>query len=245
MPRRADDRLVVVRHQPGFRRRWWLTIIAVALSGLAAGYWLAHLGVGYRHASLQEQLSRLSQEYRELQQSESALRQQVATLESGRAIDDLARQEIKATIHNLEEVIAKLRQDVSFYRSIMLPSDNARGLQIQNVTLKSLPEPRRVQYKFVLAQLSDAKDTLSGVMAVNLIGQRGEAQEVIPLRDVSEVKELGIKFEFKYFQEFAGELLLPEDFVPERLQVVAQSKGRSASRVERSFDWQDLIAKQS
>lgn len=123
----------------------------------------------------------------------------------------------------------------------MAPSDNARGLQVQSAELKAMSDKQRYAYKIVLAQVADNKSYVSGVVAVNLIGMRDDKQEVIPLRDVSELEDLGIKFRFRYFQNIAGELVLPDAFEPAQIQVVAQSKGKKSSRIEQSFEWQSLL----
>jgi cell division protein FtsB len=242
---KAEDRLVVVRHVPGLRRRLRVTFAFVSVVSMAFGYWVGQYELVARNEHLQTQLERVSANFADLQQGEAVLRQQVTTLESGRAIDDLAKQEIKNTIRSLEETVSQLTKDVAFYKNIMAPSDNARGLQLQSVDLKQGSTAGRYGYKLVLAQVADNKAYLSGVMAVNLIGQRNEMQEVIPLRDISQEEELGITFRFKYFQEFSGELTLPDGFEPDSIQIVAQASGKKASRIEQSFAWKDLLSKKS
>ena len=94
----------------------------------------------------------------------------------------------------------------------------------------------------MLAQVASRRDYVEGVVAVNLVGKQDGESVVIPLRDVSSVQELGMKFRFKYFQEFVGKISLPEGFEPEQIQVVAQSKGKNASRVESNKAWSELIS---
>jgi hypothetical protein len=60
----------------------------------------------------------------------------------------------------------------------------------------------------------------------------------IPLKDVSsDVDDLSVRFRFRFFQNVAGQLQLPEDFEPEKVQVILQSTGRKAMRIEQEFDW--------
>lgn len=238
----AQDKLIVVKHQPGLQRKRRLALVTAVVVAAALGY-LSGAGLfNYKHEQALDSLNRLSSEHRGLQQETQALRQQVANLESGRAIDDLAKQQIQDTISGLKADLSASQKDLSFYRNIMAPSDNARGLQVQSAELKAMAENRRYAYKIVLAQVADNKSYVSGLVAVNLIGMQGDKQEVVPLRDVTELKELGIKFRFRYFQNISGELVLPQDFTPERIQVVAQSKGKKASRIEESFEWQQMLS---
>ncbi len=239
----AQDRLIVVKHQPGFWRRMRLQLITVAVIALAVGYAGGQYEIQQRHQKVLAQLNDLSSRFATLQKSENGLRQKVANLESGRAIDERAKQEIQGTIQGLRTQVAQLRKDVSFYKNIMAPNTNLRGLQLQKVEIDTTAQTRRFGYKIVLTQVADNKSYVSGVVAVNLIGYTEDKKEVLPLRDISDLEELGIKFRFKYFQDITGELVLPEGFQPESLQVVAQSSGKKASRLEQSLAWQSLLAK--
>jgi len=61
---------------------------------------------------------------------------------------------------------------------------------------------------------------------------------VYGLRDISDdVQDYGIKYRFRYFQEIEGELVLPEGFVAESIEVILQTNGSKANRVEQVFPW--------
>mgnify|MGYP000529990407 FL=1 len=241
--RKAQDKLIVVKHKPGIKRKRRLVFITGVVVIGAVSFLLGDYQSRYKHARVLEKLNQLAGDYAMLQDSETYLRQQVANLESGREIDELAKQGIQETIREFKAKVSQLETDVSFYQNIMAPSDNARGLQVQKVEIKAGSVDKRFAYKIVLAQVADNKAYVKGVVAVNLIGMRGDKKEIIPLRDISEQKDLGIKFKFKYFQDISGELVLPEGLVPESIQVVAQTKGKKASRLEQSFEWETLINK--
>jgi len=241
--RKAQDKLIVVKHKPGIKRKRRLVFITGVVVIGAVSFLLGDYQSRYKHARVLEKLNQLAGDYAMLQDSETYLRQQVANLESGREIDELAKQGIQETIREFKAKVSQLETDVSFYQNIMAPSDNARGLQVQKVEIKAGSVDKRFAYKIVLAQVADNKAYVKGVVAVNLIGMRGDKKEIIPLRDISEQKDLGIKFKFKYFQDISGELVLPEGLVPGSIQVVAQTKGKKASRLEQSFEWETLINK--
>lgn len=238
---KAQDKLIVVKHKPGIKRKRRLMFITGLVIMGAACFWLGEYQSRYLHQQALAKLETLSIDYSALKESDAKQRQQVANLQSGRTIDDLAKQEIQETIRTYKATIAQLETDVSFYQQIMAPSNNTKGLQVQKVELKAEKAKNHFAYKFVLAQVADNKAYVKGVVAVNLIGMQGDKKKIIPLRDISEQEELGLKFKFKYFQDFSGELVIPEGIVPESIQVVAQSKGKKASRIEQSFEWEALI----
>jgi cell division protein FtsB len=238
--RKAQDKLIVVKHKPGIKRKRRLMFITGLLVMGAACFWLGEFQSRYLHQQTLAKLNALSIEYSALKESDAQLRQQVANLESGRAIDGLAKQEIQEIIHSHKAEISQLETDVSFYQQIMAPSNNTKGLQVQKVELKAGTVKNHFVYKIVLAQVADNKAYVQGLVAVNLIGLEDDKKKIIPLRDISKEEELGLKFKFKYFQEFSGELVVPDGLVPENIQVVAQSKGKKASRIEQSFEWKTL-----
>lgn len=238
----AEDKLIVVRHQPGFKRKLRLAFLTGALIAGALGFLLGGFQIRISHDRAIDSLSQLSGDFTLLKESEAQLSQQVANLESGRTIDNLAKKEIQNTIRSLKSTISQLKKDVTFYQNIMAPSDNARGLQVQKVEIAEGQGENRFGYKIALAQVANNKAYVNGVMAVNLIGLQDGKPKVLPLRDISEVKELGIKFRFKYFQNISGELMFPDGFIPGEVQVVVQSKGKKASRVEQAFAWKQLVS---
>ncbi len=238
----ADDRLIVVKHKPGIKRKRRLVFITGVIVMGALSFLLGNYQIRQQHQKVVEQLDKLSAEYALLQKSESELRQQVFNLESGRNIDNVAVKGIQETIRDYKSTIDQLKKDVSFYQSIMAPSENIKGLQVQNVELQKTKDDKRFSYKIVMAQVADNKNYVSGLVAVNVVGMQEGNKVILPLRDVSdEQSTLGIKFKFKYFQDITGELILPEGFNPESIQVVAQADGKKASKLERTYMWNDLV----
>lgn len=242
MAKNANDRLIVVKHKPGIKRKRRLFFVTGVLVMSALSFLLGNYQIRQQHEKVVEQLDRLSEEYARLQKSEASFRQQALNLESGRNIDSAAQQEIQSTIKEYKATIEQLKKDVSFYQGIMAPSENIKGLQVQNLELRKTNDKKRFSYKIVLAQVADNKRYVSGLVAVNVVGMKEGVKEILPLRDVSEDQSaLGIKFKFKYFQDITGELILPSGFVPESIQVVAQADGKKASKLERSYMWSDLV----
>ncbi len=241
----ADKKLIIVTYKPGQRlRRRLLFLFSCTLIG-AGSFWagqaretgLAGQGWEQMQQGLQIQES-LAQELTDLRSENESLRQQIAILDRGRAVDEVAQRGTLETIQALESTVRQLREDVTFYKNIMSPAADSKGLTIQKLELASGSRDNKFTYKLVLAQMSDNKRDIEGVLAVSILGERNGTDEVLALRDVSpDLKGLGIKFRFRYFQEFTGEMLLPEDFKPEKVQVVVQSSGKNASTLEQLFEW--------
>ncbi len=237
MPKRPPhERLVLVPYEPGRKLRQRLTAWLAVLIGMAGGFLIGAAGFYLRYQDFLAEQRKTEVALEESRQQEAALRQQVTNLERGRTIDQLAAQDVQRTIHQLEETVARLKEDTIFYKNILAPAEGSKGLKVQKWEVEPLRE-RRYRYKLVLAQMADNQSNVEGIVAVNLIGLRRGEQEVIPLRDLANLRDLGLKFGFRYFQELTGELSVPEDFQPERVQVVVQAKGRKAAKFEQTFLW--------
>jgi hypothetical protein len=239
--RNPQEELVVVprRRKPRPYRVVGVLILCL-LSGLV-GYGVGWSQGGYRIEDVAQSRPSLARELSSVKAEYDEVRQQKVRLERSQAIDEQALNTARNTIADLESTIANLEADLTFYRNIMAPSETSKGLQVDQLTLRNVRGGGRYDFKLVLTQLGDNKSYISGVVAVNIIGEQEGEQEVIPLRDLSEdVEDLGVRFRFRYFQDVEGTLALPDNFEPYEVQVVAKAEGSKASQAERTFEWQQL-----
>ncbi len=233
----SEEKLIVVPYRPAEKAKRhflaWLAVIFSIFGGIAMGW---YTGVS-RNENYAEQNLELKQMLSVAEARATELAQQVANLERGRVIDQVASRDVQSTVQSLESKILQLEEDIAFYKNIMAPSGADKGLQIQKMELHKARGERRFQYKLVLTQIADNNAYIQGLVAVNLIGNLNNKKEILPLRDVAGAEDLGVKFRFRYFQDIAGELELPQGFAPEQIQVVAQSSGKKATKIERTFEW--------
>ena len=239
--RKPAEEYVVIRHRPGYRLRRTAILLVFSVVAAIAGYATGLAQGGFRFSSVEASNDVLEAELDTLRENYTEARQQVINLDRGRAIDEQALNQARTTIVELETRIASLKSDLTFYKNIMAPSEASKGLQVDSFTLARDRQPDAFDFKLVLTQVGNNKSYISGVVAVNVIGLRDEEKEVIALRDLSQdIDDLGVKFRFRYFQDVEGALILPEDFEPLEIQVVAQAEGRKSSQAERTFDWDEL-----
>ncbi|MCH8499817.1 MAG: hypothetical protein LAT63_15175 [Marinobacter sp.] len=235
------EEYVIVRHRPGYRLRRFLILLGFSAGAALLGYYLGMNEGHLRSSDALETRQQLQREVSTLRTRQAELQQRVISLERGKTIDEQAFGEARRTITELESEISALKADVTFYKNIMAPADVSTGLQVQRFELLSARGERRHGFKLVLTQLGDNRNYISGLVAINIIGQRNGEHEVIPLREISDdIEDLGVRFRFRYFQEVEGILSLPEDFEPTEVQVVAKSQGRRPVEAERTFGWGSL-----
>ncbi len=240
-PRKPAEEYVVIRHRPGYRLRRTAILLVFSIVAAIVGYTAGLTQGGFRFSSAEESAHALESEVEKLSEDYRSARQKLVRLERGQAIDEQALNQARKTIVELETRIVSLQSDLTFYKNIMAPSETSKGLQVDSFTLASTRNQGAYDFKLVLTQVGNNKSYIAGVVAVNVIGLRDEQKEVIALRDLSdEIDDLGVKFRFRYFQDVEGSLILPEEFEPLEIQVVAQAEGKKSSQAERTFNWNEL-----
>lgn len=233
-----QDELIIRQYRRGerFRRNFCLIlfIIAVGTGGYFGGVYDSMSSI----SALTAERDTLQSALQDADLTISNLTQRVGVLEKGGEVDRKATEGIRQTVKDLKAHIATLEEDVAFYKGIMAPSADDKGLRISKIDITPVDHGARYRYSIMMTQVADNSSYISGLAAVNFVGMQGAEKVILPLRDLdSNVTDLGVKFRFRYFQEVAGDLRLPAGFVPQQVQVVLQSTGGKAQRVEQTIDW--------
>ena len=230
--------LEVISYRPVFRWSMRLLSVCLILGGIAGSYFLGFReGTSLDMEAIMERDS-LRVDLAEVVRSSGEYRQQLTDLELGSEIDRHANEDVRAKVIDLKAQVAGLEEEISFYKALMSPSGNKRGLTIGSVNILASNIPRRYQYKLVLQQLATQHQPLKGYLNVNIVGRQAGQLVTLSMKDINdELTDENIKLDFKYFQNFSGELLLPEGFEPKSIELLAKSTGKNAVSVEEKFDW--------
>ena len=89
----------------------------------------------------------------------------------------------------------------------------------------------------MLTQVKRNERYVRGSVEIQLTGTENGKTRRLSLAELSADKN-NLKFKFRYFQEFSGQLLIPEGFLPERvtIRVVPSGKGKPPG-VEETREW--------
>lgn len=243
--RTPSEEYVVVRHRRGRRLRRTTILLIFSVTCAVLGYAVGLAQGGFRFSSVLQSRNSLVEELDSLRENSQSAQQRLVMLERGHQIDEQALSQARRSIAELEQEVITLKDDLTFYRNIMAPSEVSEGLQVDRLTLSGSRAPSRYGFKLVLTQVGDNNSYIGGVVAVNVIGLRDGTKEVIALRDLSDdIVDLGVNFRFRYFQDIEGYLTVPAGFEPVEVQVAAQAQGRKSSRAERTFEWAQLTENQ-
>jgi len=167
------------------------------------------------------------------------LRRRLALAEREAEVDQLAAQEVSRELNDLQARIAELESDLLYYRKVVSEQTDSTGLMISRFDLTPTAKQNTKRYKLVLRQQDADGDTyLEGHVNVTLAGRQAGQQRRLALREISsEQDEDNIRLRFKYFQNVEGELVVPDGFVPERIEISAIAEAPVAKRVDQTFEW--------
>ncbi len=231
-------RSIVVRDRPGRRLALGLLVaVALLLTGTVS-YWQGNRALLDDHRQLKaahrELKSELEAARTELEQTSQKLANRALESE----VDRQAVEEVRAVVREHKETITRLNEEISFYKGLMAPTEQERGLGIRSWEVYPTSDPNRYQYKLVVQQLAVKHNVLSGSVTVTLVGRRDGQEQSYSLELLSpDVEKEAIKLRFKYFQYIEGELQLPDGFVVDRVDIVARANRPKVVKVEKHYGW--------
>lgn len=232
MPIRPPPRYVVqTEDEPQARRRRRLY---VALAWLLS---LIVVGVGVYFATDRGPLASPDHAAKQqLQEQNATLKQKVATLTRSLQVSQVAAQSLQKTLAGRQEKINGLRSDLAFYSHLIGGGAQHHGLRVQDVHLSRVDESRAWNFTVTLTHNVRRGRKVTGHVSVVVEGiLDGKLKRLSWNELVGEAQDDGVAFDFRYFQQVRGTLMLPAGFTPNRLRIQANpARGKS---VVRNVDW--------
>lgn len=231
------NNLIVKHHRP-----WKLPLLVLAVllvSGLL-GWGLYEYGrfkAGFDIEAAEKSVADLKQANNELDKVNSRLREERAILERSSQVERQAYKELEGTVSGLHREIAELKSDLDFYRGIVSPREASQGLKVERLDLTANTVAHSYHYKLVLTQVLKNSNLITGDITMELEGSQDGGLKTLELEDISADKKKSLAFRFKYFQNFEGDFLLPEGFVPARLVIKVNPKGQRQPNIEKTIEW--------
>lgn len=230
------SRLVVTPHRP-WRNRALIAGLAVAT--VLSGWGLFEYGrarAGFDTIAAQEAEGELRQQTAELERQIVQLREEKAVLERSIQIDRQAYKELEGTVNGLQAEIAEHKSELAFYRGIVSPREAQQGLRVESFEVAPNGSANGYRYKLVLTQVLKSDRLARGKATLEVEGLQNGQNKVLTLNDVSSDNSKVFSFNFKYFQNFEGDLTLPANFVPLRVVVKVDPYG-GGDKVEKIIEW--------
>lgn len=233
-----QHRVKVIEDRPFLR---WIILfcgVVIALVAVVSAYQKGHVDGASGQQLAEVELTDLRTDLKLSESKATSLAQQLENINLGAEVDRKASEEIRQEVIALKEQIAVLKEENGFYRGLMAPTKNQRGLAFGTVELSETDRLRAYSYKVVMQQLATNHQLINGSLTYTVVGRKDGLEVSYPLKQLStQVGADVIKLRFKYFQTIEGELRLPEGFEPQAIELVAKSTGKNPVTIEKRFGW--------
>ena len=232
----AKINLTVVTQRLGpFKSALFLLMLIVLC--LFIGYRFGNFYHNFQSTTLEQQKTRLEQLYQ--QQADQVER--IHTLEVEVAVEQLASQNAQATLKKMSLEHYQVKKELAFYEKVMAPEKEADGLVIDNVKITASQSPNHYNFQIILVQQQLKKRYVKGYVDLVLSGSLSNKPSRLKLSDISPVTKKELSFSFKYFQVIEGSFTLPENFVPEKMNLSAileKNKWQKYHKLNKSLPWE-------
>lgn len=221
---------VIVRGRRWLRSplTWAWILAALTILGFIL-YGLGRAGIGPGVPGLSANLGGLRDELRDRDATIAELRRQLADYDTSKTAQEEERRELARTIGELQAEVARLRQQVEFYRGVVATPNARAPVAIRSFRLVQSPQSAGPTLRLALVQPGNPQSVVSGSVRTTVEGRRGSqpARIALPARN----------FSFRYFENLELPVNLPSGFVPERVTVEIRAGGRDTAPVVQSILW--------
>jgi len=222
----SAPKMTIKRHLP-----WPLRVIFLAVAiglGGAIAMWAYDLGrnfAGLNPNSVRDQVDALSSQVKKLGAERDQFSSTAIAAESRLNIERSAQVQLGNQIKTLEAENAKLKEDLSFFQSLLPTNIGAQGITIQRLKAE-IVQPNQVHYQLLAMQGEKIPREFVGNLQLSVtVLQNGKSEVVnFPAQNATDLALY--KLSFKYYQRVEGVLTLPEGAVIKAIQARVLDRGQ-------------------
>jgi hypothetical protein len=230
------DRLVIRSYAPKRSAVVFGLAVLVAVIILYGAFELGRYDAGFRVVDSVRGALTTAKRIRDLEAENERQRTQLEAAEVARRVDREGYAQVERSLGDMQSQIARLNQDLSFYRGLVQP-DAAVGVKVQQMQIVPEPGNGHFRLKFVLIQSGKPTGDVSGSAAITLDGLQSGKPKSLSFAEVSPKGRVSLAYSFLYFQDYDEQLVLPPGFEPTRVGVEIH-RGRDAGHSFRqAFVW--------
>lgn len=234
----APPKVVIRTYAPA---RAWVIGGALLLTAAVGGYALFEYGrsrAGFDQLAALRARAALQREIRARDATIVELRRESAELATLRSAQAQERAELSRTIGELQAEVAKQTQQLAFYQGIVVQGANAAEVKIQQLRVGAGSAPRNFIVRLTLVQAGRPDRTVSGKALITVEGERAGAPATLALAALTPARTVELPFSFRYFENLDPEIVIPDDFRPERIIVEIRSSRREVAPITQTYLWE-------
>lgn len=173
---------------------------------------------------------------RRLEAENSRQREQLEAAEVTRRIEREGYKQVERNLGEMQSQIARLNQDLSFYRGLVQP-DSLVHVKVQQMQIVPEGAAGRFRLKFILMQTGKPAASVTGNATATIDGLLGGKPVSLSYAQVSPTHRAGLSYSFRYFQDYDEPVQLPPGFEPTRIGVEVHSGRDAAHGFRQAFVW--------
>jgi len=230
-------KVVVTSQSQQSRYILWSGIASLVLLVGLVSYEFGQNRAGFSRIDAQENVTNLEAENNKLARENKKLSEHIAVLETSVKVDREAYRKVETQLVDLQSRILEQQEDIEFYKGIVNENDGT-GLRIQDFQISQGLGEREFDLRLVLAQAFRSTKLVAGQVEMVVEGMQEGEPVRLPLADLAAGSDSGkLSYSFRYFQDLKADVVIPFDFVPERVHVIVHFKGKNSKTVEDFFVW--------
>ena len=225
--------------QPGGQQVWlWVLLVILLILGVGwNAYQLGRENAGTSAPDFKAVITQQRKRIEDLTGERDALLEKTAALEQAGLIDREAMRQVKKQLADYQEERAKIEEELTFLRSMVVDKETRNGIQIREFKLERAGAKGVYRYRFAITRSDKGSDMATGSIFIAVDGLRDGQPKWLPLRDITDDNIEMVLMKFKQFQDVEGVIRLPDSFKPKKMIVEIKPNSNKLSPVKQRFDW--------
>ena len=226
---------VVRSYAPKRHAVLWGTAALLAVALLYAAFELGRYDAGFRVVDSVRGALAASARIRELEADNARQRTQLEAADVARRVDREGYNQVERSLGDMQSQIARLNQDLSFYRGLVQP-ESLIHVKVQQMQI--VPEAAgQFRLKFVLMQTGKPESAVAGNAAIVVDGLLHGKPRSFSFAELSPSRRVSLAYSFRYFEDYDELIRLPPGFEPTRVGVEIHSGRDSSHGFRQAFVW--------
>jgi hypothetical protein len=153
-------------------------------------------------------------------------------------VDREGYKQVERSLGDMQSQIARLNQDLSFYRGLVQP-DSLIHVKVQQMQIVPQAAAGQFHLKFVLMQTGKPDSVVAGTAAITIDGLMNGKPLALTFAQLTPTRRVSLAYSFRYFQDYDELIQLPRGFEATRVGIeIHSSRDRDVSHSFRqAFVW--------
>ena len=222
----SAPKMTIKTHLPWPLRALFLVVV-IGLGG-ALAMWAYDLGrnfAGLNPGAARDQVASLAEQVKKLSDERDKFSSTAMAAESQLNIERSAQTQLGNQIKTLEAENAKLKEDLSFFQSLLPTNIGAQGITIQRLKAE-IVQPNQVHYQLLAMQGEKVPREFVGNLQLSVTVLQGGKSVIINFPEQNATDLARYRLSFKYYQRVEGVVTLPEGSIIKAIQARVLDRGQ-------------------